>query len=116
MGTGWSQTSGHLPGVDGLVAVHQHHVAGEHASQCILPGLTGPLPPRHLGDLPRCSIGRTQAAVLDDVEQASDFTLIDLPQDRKSTRLNSSHLVISYAVFCLKKKKKEVKIVDYKRN
>src|SRR5256885_6467745 len=28
-----------------------------------------------------------------------------LPPDRKSTRLNSSHLVISYAVFCLKKKK-----------
>src|SRR2546426_6565784 len=30
----------------------------------------------------------------------------DLWVDRKSTRLNSSHLVISYAVFCLKKKKK----------
>src|SRR5256885_3075225 len=29
-------------------------------------------------------------------------------QDRKSTRLNSSHLVISYAVFCLKKKKKKM--------
>src|SRR2546426_4541519 len=29
---------------------------------------------------------------------------VDIP-DRKSTRLNSSHLVISYAVFCLKKKK-----------
>src|SRR5256885_4750717 len=29
------------------------------------------------------------------------------PRDRKSTRLNSSHLVISYAVFCLKKKKKK---------
>src|SRR5256885_2648516 len=29
-------------------------------------------------------------------------------RDRKSTRLNSSHLVISYAVFCLKKKKKKV--------
>src|SRR5947199_6975239 len=27
-----------------------------------------------------------------------------LPEDRKSTRLNSSHLGISYAVFCLKKK------------
>src|SRR5438132_9221814 len=27
------------------------------------------------------------------------------PRDRKSTRLNSSHTVISYAVFCLKKKK-----------
>src|SRR5438132_12666963 len=30
-------------------------------------------------------------------------------QDRKSTRLNSSHTVISYAVFCLKKKKKNNK-------
>src|SRR2546426_3515723 len=30
-------------------------------------------------------------------------------KDRKSTRLNSSHLVISYAVFCLKKKKKRKK-------
>src|SRR2546429_2575534 len=29
------------------------------------------------------------------------------PQDRKSTRLNSSHGYISYAVFCLKKKKKD---------
>src|SRR5256885_12418670 len=41
---------------------------------------------------------------------------IDLPQpptpfgDRKSTRLNSSHLVISYAVFCLKKKKKKNRV------
>src|SRR2546426_7076993 len=33
------------------------------------------------------------------------------PSDRKSTRLNSSHLVISYAVFCLKKKKRERKKV-----
>src|SRR6266480_5836190 len=29
------------------------------------------------------------------------------PRDRKSTRLNSSHMSISYAVFCLKKKKKQ---------
>src|SRR2546422_1519154 len=37
-------------------------------------------------------------------------------QDRKSTRLNSSHGYISYAVFCLKKKKKyEQKIMDYKK-
>src|SRR3712207_8611733 len=36
-------------------------------------------------------------------------------QDRKSTRLNSSHANISYAVFCLKKKKKQkrVKTCDY---
>src|SRR5205807_8749150 len=31
--------------------------------------------------------------------------------DRKSTRLNSSHLVISYAVFCLKKKKKRKRLI-----
>src|SRR5437660_4616514 len=30
-------------------------------------------------------------------------------EDRKSTRLNSSHVAISYAVFCLKKKKKTIK-------
>src|SRR5690625_5925171 len=30
-------------------------------------------------------------------------------RDRKSTRLNSSHVAISYAVFCLKKKKKKYK-------
>src|SRR5688500_19533409 len=31
-------------------------------------------------------------------------------KDRKSTRLNSSHLVISYAVFCLKKKSKQKRV------
>src|SRR2546426_9111890 len=36
----------------------------------------------------------------------SEFNdVIRVIEDRKSTRLNSSHLVISYAVFCLKKKK-----------
>src|SRR6266853_2763467 len=39
------------------------------------------------------------------------------PRDRKSTRLNSSHSQISYAVFCLKKKKKEKNVVFvYKKN
>src|SRR5437763_13136772 len=33
----------------------------------------------------------------------------DAPEDRKSTRLNSSHRCISYAVFCLKKKKNKKK-------
>src|SRR5689334_13951428 len=37
----------------------------------------------------------------------SDGTLNASAKDRKSTRLNSSHSSISYAVFCLKKKKKE---------
>src|SRR5690625_7096032 len=35
-----------------------------------------------------------------------DKPILIFPVDRKSTRLNSSHVAISYAVFCLKKKKK----------
>src|SRR5256885_11578234 len=35
----------------------------------------------------------------------TDYEVVLFIKDRKSTRLNSSHLVISYAVFCLKKKK-----------
>src|SRR2546427_13278000 len=38
--------------------------------------------------------------------------LLDL-EDRKSTRLNSSHSQISYAVFCLKKKKKNIQIIIF---
>src|SRR5258708_20189556 len=38
-----------------------------------------------------------------------------LQQDRKSTRLNSSHQIISYAVFCLKKKKKNKKTTQQVR-
>src|SRR5256885_8700350 len=44
---------------------------------------------------------------LDHPALLSHLVLLDIAQhevDRKSTRLNSSHLVISYAVFCLKKK------------
>src|SRR5690625_4244561 len=56
-------------------------------------------------------IGRGQLKVLDDrvakKKYIYDFykrELGDLEGDRKSTRLNSSHVAISYAVFCLKKK------------
>src|SRR3712207_6943031 len=38
-------------------------------------------------------------------EDEVEVAVADLAQDRKSTRLNSSHANISYAVFCLKKKK-----------
>src|SRR6516225_11281315 len=37
------------------------------------------------------------------------------PLDRKSTRLNSSHMSISYAVFCLKKKKKKKNKIFFKK-
>src|SRR2546422_8413869 len=42
------------------------------------------------------------------IKQALDTGVYGLVLDRKSTRLNSSHGYISYAVFCLKKKKKKV--------
>src|SRR2546426_1182904 len=41
-------------------------------------------------------------------ERSDRVSVRHLTRDRKSTRLNSSHLVISYAVFCLKKKKNRV--------
>src|SRR5207253_9852112 len=52
----------------------------------------------HAGDVP---VGELipRADIIGFVDQA----LVD--EDRKSTRLNSSHVAISYAVFCLKKKK-----------
>src|SRR2546422_3379534 len=43
------------------------------------------------------------------------FVLAFFAVDRKSTRLNSSHGYISYAVFCLKKKKKTVEILKSQR-
>src|SRR5258708_21144908 len=48
---------------------------------------------------------------------AADYAgdLAALIEDRKSTRLNSSHQIISYAVFCLKKKKKLTGIPVRKR-
>src|SRR5262245_63521508 len=45
-----------------------------------------------------------KASGVDAAEQHDRNASIDLHEDRKSTRLNSSHLGISYAVFCLKKK------------
>src|SRR5690554_7131479 len=49
-----------------------------------------------------CHLGDKQAA--DKIKR-----IRRLDEDRKSTRLNSSHVRISYAVFCLKKKKKKQK-------
>src|SRR5688500_19951291 len=45
-----------------------------------------------------------------DIEQSADPS--STGGDRKSTRLNSSHLVISYAVFCLKNKKNNIYIMS----
>src|SRR5258708_33296733 len=62
--------------------------------------------------LPICGVlCRKHAAVVAGGEHEGDLALRqglrDRIEDRKSTRLNSSHQIISYAVFCLKKKKKK---------
>src|SRR5437588_8913277 len=60
--------------------------------------------------LPICEAGRGRQSGVDDCRPVGGRYSGDGPRraqaaDRKSTRLNSSHTVISYAVFCLKKKK-----------
>src|SRR5688572_32721781 len=50
----------------------------------------------------RCYLVRSIVKILPEY-----YINIEVPVDRKSTRLNSSHSQISYAVFCLKKKKKK---------
>src|SRR5690349_25031611 len=49
---------------------------------------------------------RLQYAWISTVPRCGSEGSIEDDRDRKSTRLNSSHVEISYAVFCLKKKKK----------
>src|SRR5688500_19689515 len=70
--------------------------------ECLNPGTncTEPLPSEDVLTLPRKFLRRICTAI-------GLIALMHLSADRKSTRLNSSHLVISYAVFCLKKKKKQ---------
>src|SRR5947208_6245338 len=46
------------------------------------------------------------------ISNSSTSTQVWEIRDRKSTRLNSSHQIISYAVFCLKKKKKNIKTAN----
>src|SRR5688572_32579477 len=55
----------------------------------------------HAADLPQKKYRETLVAHRDDALRSRELVTI---RDRKSTRLNSSHSQISYAVFCLKKK------------
>src|SRR3712207_7753266 len=77
-------------GHDVLVRVH---------SECLTGDVFGSL---------RCDCGPQLDASLQRVAAAGRGVVLYMRgQDRKSTRLNSSHANISYAVFCLKKKKKD---------
>src|SRR5438132_7426622 len=53
------------------------------------------------------SIDASEVGRVEDV-LGEDVVVVRQARDRKSTRLNSSHTVISYAVFCLKKKKTQI--------
>src|SRR5439155_20598028 len=55
-------------------------------------------------------VGPEAAPIPDDIAvRSTSRSRAAMSSDRKSTRLNSSHVAISYAVFCLKKKKKKKK-------
>src|SRR5207244_12440363 len=58
------------------------------------------------GSAARSSFVRRSERIFSAV-MGSDITAEKIRSDRKSTRLNSSHQIISYAVFCLKKKNKK---------
>src|SRR3712207_8188774 len=64
-------------------------------------------PARPLGRDPRERLDEQVRVVLRLEPADEEDVLARLQPDRKSTRLNSSHANISYAVFCLKKKNKE---------
>src|SRR2546427_2507027 len=67
------------------------------------PGAPTTSQPLHIAHYPQgASTGEYLPGLLDDVR------IYSRALDRKSTRLNSSHSQISYAVFCLKKKKKKI--------
>src|SRR6266496_5707899 len=56
--------------------------------------------------LPICILVRLRR-ILEDADDLNKQMALQTGGDRKSTRLNSSHVEISYAVFCLKKKKEK---------
>src|SRR5205807_3601988 len=98
-----------------LVHVHPDAVAGSmrepRQAVVLAPALVLVEGADGLVDRPdrRADLRRLQRELLSALHRVPELALARRGRtgDRKSTRLNSSHLVISYAVFCLKKKKKK---------
>src|SRR2546426_2478137 len=67
----------------------------------------------HHGQHPRSHSGPAQRPHGGSERGRNGIEDVGRGEDRKSTRLNSSHLVISYAVFCLKKKKKNHEVLNH---
>src|SRR5260221_7907626 len=82
-----------------ILCAEVFYVSQNHAGT-VRPGLALQLHGRHLS---AAQFGFNDVAGLRDFDWG--FLDLQLAPDRKSTRLNSSHTVISYAVFCLKKKR-----------
>src|SRR5438034_5553905 len=95
----------HCPESDVLAAYHE---------RSLLPEEMNPWK-EHIVGCARCQavlaeLGATDSLPVRASAEASEEALLPKSLDRKSTRLNSSHTVISYAVFCLKKKKKKEEV------
>src|SRR5438477_13144214 len=89
-------------GVTSRLGVLIEYVCDAHAR----PDPIGPLVTRYDGAWAYCAgYGASEHRWRRTVPMPRDLNRT-APTDRKSTRLNSSHMSISYAVFCLKKKKK----------
>src|SRR5438034_6070223 len=91
-------------GQAGLIAVYlPMHTATRLAAQ-LIPRLRKLNPAAHL-----CCYGLYAPMNVEYLRALGVSTILggEFEEDRKSTRLNSSHTVISYAVFCLKKKKRK---------
>src|SRR5207253_3414636 len=102
------------PEVEGVFTIVGEGTAGSAPNQALMYASLKPFEERK-GDIHsaatvirrlRSSLSAISGAVVVPFNPPAVFGLGQL--DRKSTRLNSSHVAISYAVFCLKKKKKKV--------
>src|ERR1035438_10018534 len=97
------------------VAAFRTHILVDHIAR-LAAGFFGAVPSARQVVLADESRGPMDVPTYEKVPYTEDTNCLELPNhppgrslwfngDRKSTRLNSSHLGISYAVFCLKKKK-----------
>src|SRR5437868_12142382 len=89
---------------DALPIFGAHRILANHAIRCRAPGQL--LQSNGLG----CMGYAVPAAIGAQLVYPERPVVAMLGEDRKSTRLNSSHVSISYAVFCLKKKRSRIHI------
>src|SRR5579884_3668653 len=102
-----------------------HVTAGTPSASTGTPGCRAGMPdaPARTSYSPCCRVRKRQPSLRRRTRNTATACRPETPycpetaacRDRKSTRLNSSHVAISYAVFCLKKKKKQRKVKRSKK-